>query len=240
MKKWIIAGCIAAILGGCLAFFMSYTAFVDGIDFTRDEAGTYTPPSAALMRWEVFVTGTVMRSLYGGYIGGLGLRGHESVLDFGSGTGGEALHLAPILARGKGHLTCLDIHHSFLDVVRHRLREYRNVTYLRGDITNLALPAESYDAVVLRLVLHDIPRAARPAVVRELARVLKRGGTVYCNEPLGAGHAIDERELRSLFTEAGLTERYFRPGNRLTMFPPRAMGEGAYVKGATGDPKIRF
>lgn len=230
MKKWIVAGCIAAIMGGCQVFFMSYTAFIGDIDFTRDEAGTYQRPSRALMRWEVFVTGSIMRPFYGSYIRGLGLKGNESVLDFGSGTGGEAIHLAPILATGGGKLACLDLYHSFLDVVRHRLKEYRNVTYLHGDITTLKLPAESYDAVVMRLVVHDIPKDLRPAVVKELFRVLKRGGTVYLLEPVGTGHAIDEKELRSLFTAAGLTERYFRPGHPLTMFPPRDMGEGAYDK----------
>lgn len=52
-----------------------------------------------------------------------------------------------------------------------------NVTFRRGDATELEFPDESFDAVVSNYVYHNIPTKDRQAVLMETLRVLKKGGT---------------------------------------------------------------
>ena len=47
--------------------------------------------------------------LYKNYIRTLNLKGNERVLDFGSGSGAGSKHLAKILQKSGGHITCIDI-----------------------------------------------------------------------------------------------------------------------------------
>ena len=54
--------------------------------------------------WRVFVHHTLASPLYKKYIKSLGLKGNQKVLDFGSGMGSEAKHIAKILKGGNGHL----------------------------------------------------------------------------------------------------------------------------------------
>ncbi len=101
---------------------------------------------------EIFLTvasGMLFRGMYREYVDRLGLKGSEHVLDFGSGSGNPARFIAPRLAHGGGHLTCVDISKKWMEVARKRLGKYPNVEFKLGDIAALDIPNASYDIVFM-------------------------------------------------------------------------------------------
>jgi ubiquinone/menaquinone biosynthesis C-methylase UbiE len=217
---------IAAIT---ITFFI-YTSFVDKLKLQIPEKTDFIHPSKLLIKYEVFVSGIILRPLYYNFVQQLNLTGGETILDFGSGAGGEAIHLADSIQNKNGKLTCLDISPTWLQVVKHRLSNYKDIDFIDGDITTKKIPDNSFDVIIVRLVLHDIPENQRKPVINQLYSILKPGGSVHIQEPIGTGHAIDEAVMRSLFKNAGFKERYFNRSFSFAMIPPHSMGMAAYDK----------
>jgi ubiquinone/menaquinone biosynthesis C-methylase UbiE len=148
----------------------------------------------------------VARPTYRRFVKGLALHGDERVLDFGSGSGAEARYLAPILERGGGALTCVDISPVWLAEIKKVLRRYRNVEYRLGHLWELDLPTASYDVVVAHYVLHDIPAKERARVAAEFARLLAPGGRVIVRDPSQPGKGLQASQLTELMSGAGLEQ----------------------------------
>jgi ubiquinone/menaquinone biosynthesis C-methylase UbiE len=96
----------------------------------------------------------------------------RSLLDLGTGTGRMLELFGADIERGLG----LDLSLDMLSLARARLDRagLRHCSVRQGDIYDLALPKDSFDAVIIHQVLHfldDCPRA-----IREAARVLRPGG----------------------------------------------------------------
>ena len=144
--------------------------------------------------------------LYGRYVEQMGLRGDERVLDYGSGSGAAARHLAKRLEAGGGRLTCMDVSARWQAAIRKVLRGYSNVEYRCGDVREMGLPEASFDVVLVHWMLHDVPPQDRPSIVAELARLLRPGGRLFSREPTGAKHGMPAAQARELFAAAGLTE----------------------------------
>ncbi|GGF76635.1 ArsR family transcriptional regulator [Azorhizobium oxalatiphilum] len=96
----------------------------------------------------------------------------EALLDLGTGTGRMLELFGERISRGLG----LDLSPDMLAVARANLERagLRNCSVRQGDIFNLAMPRDSFDAVIIHQVLHFIDDGAR--AVREAARVLRPGG----------------------------------------------------------------
>jgi len=152
----------------------------------------------------VFMNG-LLGPLYGRYVDQMGLRGDERVLDYGSGSGAAARHLARRL-RPAGSLTCVDISARWQRALRSVLRHYPEVELRCGDIRALGLPEAGFDVVLVHWMLHDVPPWDRPSIVAELARLLRPGGRLFTREPTNAKHGMPAGQLRELFAAAGLTE----------------------------------
>ena len=162
---------------------------------------TYEPPAL-----EIFLTltlGTLAGSFYRQYVDRLPLRGNETVLDFGSGSGVCSKHLARRLLPN-GRLLCVDSSRGWNTVIRRTMHRYANVAYHLGDIGDVSIPPGSCDAIYTHFVLHDIPAADRERVVRALAGKLKPGGQWFVREPLEPGMRAED--LRLLLTDAGFRE----------------------------------
>jgi ubiquinone/menaquinone biosynthesis C-methylase UbiE len=99
-------------------------------------------------------------------------RPFRSLLDLGTGTGRMLELFGPDIERGLG----LDLSLDMLALARARLDRagLKHCSVRHGDIYDLALPRDSFDAVIIHQVLHfldDCPRA-----IREAAGVLRPGG----------------------------------------------------------------
>lgn len=92
------------------------------------------------------------------------------VADLGCGTGNAAELLAPCVQR----VVAVDQSQPMLDAASERLRAFRNIDFLRGELESLPLADASVDAAVCLLVLHHIANPERACA--EMARVLRPGG----------------------------------------------------------------
>jgi ubiquinone/menaquinone biosynthesis C-methylase UbiE len=96
----------------------------------------------------------------------------RSLLDLGTGTGRMLELLGAHIERGLG----FDLSVDMLAFARARLDRagLRNCSVRQGDIYDLALPNDAFDAVVIHQVLHFLDDGAR--AILEAARVLRPGG----------------------------------------------------------------
>jgi len=99
-------------------------------------------------------------------------RPFRSLLDLGTGTGRILEMFGPDLERGLG----IDLSLDMLLLARDRLERagLRHCSVRQGDIYDLAVPADSFDVVIIHQVLHFLDDGAR--AIREAARVLAPSG----------------------------------------------------------------
>jgi ubiquinone/menaquinone biosynthesis C-methylase UbiE len=159
---------------------------------------------------EVFFTVAVCYSIgspfYKNYTKSLNLKGNEKILDYGSGSGALSRHVAQILLKGEGHLTCVDISRKWMNIIKKMMNKYPNVNFKFGKIDNVDIPDESYDAIVIHYVLHDIESDLRGDILKVLIQKLKDGGKIYIREPIADNHGMPTSEIKKLMQKAGLKE----------------------------------
>ena len=100
-----------------------------------------------------------------------------SIIDVGAG---ESTLVDDLLARGYSNLTILDISQAAIATSRKRLADAaERVRWLVTDITQAELEPSAYDVWHDRAVFHFLTAAAdRMAYVRQVVRLVKRGGHV--------------------------------------------------------------
>jgi ArsR family transcriptional regulator len=137
-----------------------------------------------------------------------------TVGDVGTGTGFVAAGIAPRV----GRVLAVDNSPAMLEVARKNFRELgaRNVDLLEGDVRALPLEEASVDAASANMVLYHAEDPG--AMLREMARVVRPGGTVAIVEevehPYGwmrEEHAdvwlgFEKGQVEGFFREAGLTD----------------------------------
>ena len=143
-------------------------------------------------------------ALFGRYLRGLRLNGDERLLELGCGAGALTKQLARLLPGGR--ITAVDISEYWTGVARWRLRRRRQVIVLTGDVRTLDLAPETFDAVLIHFVLHDIPASERSDVLATLARLLVPGGTLFLREPTRPSYGMPTEEIRELLSDAGFEE----------------------------------
>lgn len=142
---------------------------------------------------------------YRPYYRTLGLKGDESVLDFGCGGGAGSMCLASLLGKN-GHLICVDVSDYWIEKARRRLRKHPNAECRAGDIRTLTVADASFDVISVFHVIHDIDPEERQETVNALCRKLKGTGTVFVREPAKKAHGMPPAAIRALFADAGLRE----------------------------------
>ncbi|MFN8620728.1 MAG: class I SAM-dependent methyltransferase [Chloroflexota bacterium] len=157
----------------------------------RWDAGTYDRVSDPLVR------------MGGDVLARLELRGDETVIDAGCGTGRVTEQLLGRLPHGR--VVALDVSAAMLEEAAVRLERYRDrVTLLEADL-NLPLPvAEPVDALLSTATFHWV--LAQEALPGHLAAVLRPGGQLVaqcggegnCADVFAALEALGERPLERL------------------------------------------
>jgi len=137
----------------------------------------------------------------------------ETVLDLGSGAGGDVLLSARRVGR-TGKAYGLDMTDEMLELAQANAQDagLENVEFLKGVIEEIPLPDDSVDVVISNCVINL--SGDKPAVLAEAARVLRPGGRfavsdVIADEDMDAATRADMRAWTGCVAGA-LTEPEFR------------------------------
>ena len=146
--------------------------------------------------------------IYTKYISTLNFNENDRVLDFGSGSGAGSKHLAKILQKLNGHLTCVDISKYWTEKAKKRMKNYNNVNFLIGQLTELDLDKDSFDVVYIFYALHDVSKELRNCILKEFYRILKDEGRIYIKEPQRENDGMPIIEIVTLMKNNGFHEEY--------------------------------
>ena len=127
------------------------------------------------------------------------LREGERVLDLGSGGGLDVL-LSARRVGPAGYVYGLDMTDEMLALARRNARDagVDNVEFVKGHIEAIPLPSGSVDVVISNCVVNLA--ADKPAVLREIARILRPGGRIGIADIVAEDHLdIEERRKRGSF-----------------------------------------
>ena len=124
----------------------------------------------------------------------LGVKGGESVLDVGCGTGRLALKVSEMVGAA-GSVTGLDPSHHRIEIAQEKLSITRsNIRFMIGEAEDLdRFPQASFDVVYYSSVFHWL--SDRTKALEAAHRVLKPGGRVGITTPSPDGFP---RELRAM------------------------------------------
>ncbi|WP_217570716.1 class I SAM-dependent methyltransferase [Streptomyces sp. GbtcB7] len=143
---------------------------------------------------------------YAAAVGELGLREGDRVLDAGCGTG-RALPPLRAAVGPSGVVVAADLTPAMLAAAV-RAGRHRDGQLLLADVTALPLRTESLDAVLGAGLIAHLPNPAEN--LRELARVVRPGGTLALFHPIGRA-ALAARQGRRITPDDLRAEANLRP-----------------------------
>ncbi len=129
------------------------------------------------------------------------IRPGEVVVDLGSG-GGLDVFLASKMVGPEGRAIGIDMTGSMIERARENAAKggYSNVEFYQSTIDQIPLPNASVDCIISNCVINLAPD--KPAVFREIARVLKPGGRVALSD-IALKHELPEAVAQSMAAYVG-------------------------------------
>lgn len=140
----------------------------------------------------------------------LELRPGHRVLDVGCGLGFDVDRIAECVGEA-GEAIGLDLSRNFVDAAtcRNAARSSR-ARFVVGDAHQLAFDDDSFDACRVDRSLQHLENPQR--VIREMCRVLRRGGRIVCAEPDWGTFTIASPDIRTVRRIAEVWSDRFRNG----------------------------
>jgi|SRR5665213_2068316 len=129
------------------------------------------------------------------------IRAGEVVVDLGSG-GGLDVFLASKMVGPEGRAIGIDMTTAMIERARANAKSggYENVEFYQSTIDQIPLPDASVDCIISNCVINLAPD--KPAVFREIARVLKPGGRVALSD-IALKHDLPEAVAKSMAAYVG-------------------------------------
>ena len=111
----------------------------------------------------------------------LDIKQGDTVTDLGSGAGFDAFIVSPIVGE-TGTVIGIDLSDEMLDLARGNAKkgDYKNVTFVKGDIEQLPLPDETSEHIISNCVINL--SLNKGDVYKEAHRILKKGGTLSVSD----------------------------------------------------------
>ena len=110
------------------------------------------------------------------------ISGNEKILDLCTGTGTNAIGIAKEKPNTK--IMGVDLSDNMLKVAVNKARKQgiRNVRFYQMDATHLKFKQETFDKILLSLVLHELDEELAVKIIVEAKRVLKDEGEIIITE----------------------------------------------------------
>jgi ubiquinone/menaquinone biosynthesis C-methylase UbiE len=119
----------------------------------------------------------------------LGLKTGDTVLDAGCGIGLDSYRIGSIVGDA-GKVVGFDSSESMLSIARKNIPAgLRNTSFIQGNLIDPNLPDATFDAVYVERVLQISPDPK--AIIQQLVRVVKPGGSIVSVEPDWGTMALD-------------------------------------------------
>jgi ubiquinone/menaquinone biosynthesis C-methylase UbiE len=138
---------------------------------------------------EIIITWIAMRavgrSVYEKFANKLGLKGGETVLDFGCGLGTVAHYTVQLIPAGK--LVCADISTQRLEQCKKQLRKFGNVEYKNFLTDKTPFPDGTFDVIYCHYVLHELTQEQLTTTLQQMYLWMKESGKLFFREPVGDG-----------------------------------------------------
>ncbi len=169
----------------------------------------YAVPEALDTRLTFHEKYSVNKQGYGAWlVSHYNIRDAMAVLEIGCGTGSLWLGCENLVS-GCRRLVLSNLSEGMLETAKKNLGERNNIEYRKADIQDLPFMNDAFDVVIANSMLYHVPDLDKG--LREVRRVLKKGGVFYC-ATYGENNFTDR--LAEWFRLGG---EAFKPNHNFTM-----------------------
>ncbi|MEE1154197.1 MAG: class I SAM-dependent methyltransferase [Acutalibacteraceae bacterium] len=107
---------------------------------------------------------------------------NDKILDLCTGTATNAMDISKAITSSK--IVGVDLSENMLKVAREKLKKanIKNITLYQMDATKLSFKSESFDKILLSLILHEMDEELRSKILSEAKRALKKDGRIIITE----------------------------------------------------------
>ncbi|MEE1076894.1 MAG: methyltransferase domain-containing protein [Acutalibacteraceae bacterium] len=107
---------------------------------------------------------------------------NDKILDLCTGTATNAIGISKAIPTSE--IVGVDLSENMLKVAREKLKKsnIKNITLYQMDATKLSFKSESFDKILLSLILHEMDEELRSKILSEAKRASKKDGRIIITE----------------------------------------------------------